>query len=199
MTGTRRRWIVVTLAIAAAGVSAGGVIASQFRAFDDPDRLAAAIGEAPLVRVAEIAGVGGVPSRGVFVQQTSTGHVCLWDAPSAGSRQRQGGCNSADDPLGGSELSVSFAYDGGPEPATVSDARLIGLALESVAEVQVLMSDGTRRSMHLRSARIDRIVYRAFGHRFAPGELRRGVEPKAVVALNAGGQEIDRQETGFAR
>jgi len=195
----KRRWTVVALVIAAAGVAASGVVASQFSPYDDSDRLATAVSEAPLVRVADIAGVNGAPAHGVFVQKTATGHVCLWDAPSAESRQRQGGCNRADDPLGSRALSVSFAYDGGPAVSDVKDARLIGLVADRVAQVQVAMSDGSRRTMRLHETRIDDVDYRAFGHRFSPGELRRGAEPTAVVALAADGQEIDRQETGFVK
>ena len=48
-----------------------------------------------------------------------------------------------EDPLGGSELSASLAYEGGPAVEDVQDARLIGLASWDVATVQLLMSDGT--------------------------------------------------------
>ena len=93
---------------------------------------------------------------------------------------------------------VSFAYDGGPAPADVRDARLIGLASSDVAEVQVLMSNGARHKMPLRSAYIGDEEYRAFGHRINRAALRGGIGPTAVLALSKGGAEIDRQGTGFA-
>lgn len=196
---TRRRWaIVASVSTLATAILASSVVAGQFRS-PDSEAFHAGLATGEISRVADIAAGEGLPGRGVFVQTTDTGQLCLWDAPSAGSRQRQGGCNSADDPLGGHELSVSFAYDGGPAVSDVRDARLIGLVAERVAEVHVLMSDGSRRAMRLRDARIDGASYRAFGHRFTPGELRQGAEPAAVIALDAAGQEIDRQQTGFVR
>ena len=197
MRGMTRRWAVVGLGALLAAVLAGGVVAAQFRGFDDPEKLFAAIREDPLVRVADIAAAGDAPSRGVFVQVTSTGHFCLWDAPSADSRRRQGGCNSADDPLGGRPLSISFAYEGGPAVADVRDARLVGLAAADVAAVSVVMSDGTRRGITLRKASVGADQYLAFGYRVSQGDLRRGVTPMAVLAFSGNGAEIDRQATGL--
>jgi hypothetical protein len=59
------------------------------------------------------------------------------------------------------------------------------------------MSDGTRREMRLWKARVGDDDFQAFGYRFKKADLRRGVAPTAVVALDAGGREIDRQPTGF--
>ena len=163
-----RRTAVTGIAVVLAFVLAGGVVAAQRGggSFPDVQALDKATARDPMIRIADIAGIGGAPTRGVFAQVTSTGHFCLWDAPSAESRQRQGGCNPADDPLGGGKLSVSFAYDGGPAVEAVRDARLIGVAANEVAEVRVLMSDGEHRSMKLRSASVGDESYRAFGHRF---------------------------------
>lgn len=180
------------------GVLAGGIVAAQFRELATPEELDAALRDAPMVKVADIPGGRGLSGRGVFVQSTSTGLLCLWDASSAATLARQGGCNSQDDPLGGQKLFVSFAYDGGPAPTDVTDARLIGLASMDVSAVDVLMSDGTRRKISLRRASIGADEYHAFGHRVNKADLRKGVTPTAVIALNEAGQEIDRQATGVA-
>ena len=79
----------------------------------------------PLVRVAEIPSGDGSPGRGVFVQETRTGHLCVWEAPSATSRERGGGCNPVDDPLGGRALSITFSYDGGPAVADVTECHAL--------------------------------------------------------------------------
>jgi hypothetical protein len=192
-----RRWIAFLGVLAVGGILAGGVIAAQLGPPPEIANLQAAIEEDPLVRVGDIPPGGNARARGVFVQLTSTGHLCLWDAPSATSRERGGGCNAADDPLGGSELSASLGYDGGPAVSDVRDARLIGLASEKVFEVQVLMSDGTRRPVPLRKATIGGVSYRVFGYRITPSDLRRGLGPTAVVAIDGAGAEIARQATGF--
>lgn len=195
---TTKRWVVLGIATVVAGVLAGGVVASQFSWLDDPETFSAAVRDDEMVRVADIEATADFPGRGVFVQATSTGHLCLWDAPSASSSKRQGGCNRADDPLGGRKVIISFAYDGGPEPENVRDARLIGLVSSDVTDVQVLMSDGARRKLSLRKASIGDEEYRAFGHRIKKADLRRGIGPTAVLALSKDGAEIDRQATGFA-
>lgn len=201
MTDMTKRWIVVGVAVIFAGVVAGGVIAAQLRGVDDPESFVSAVGDAPVIRVADIPGTASSPARGVFVQATSNGYLCLWDAPSADSSQRQGGCDSLDDPLAGRNLSASLSYEGGPAARRVTDARLIGLVAPEVAAVQVLMSDGTHRVVPMRrqvAVATSAGRYRAFGYRFEPGDFRRGVGPVAVLALDSSGAEIDRQETGFA-
>jgi len=194
---TRRRWaIVASISAVATAILASSVVAGQFRT-PDPELFHAGLATGEIARVADIAAGDGLPSRGVFVQATDTGQLCLWDAPSASSRQRQGGCNSVDDPLGGSALSASLAYEGGPAVEDVKDARLIGLASRDVATIQVLMSDGTRREVHLRKAMLGSDEYRAFGYRFKKSDLRGGVGPTAVIARSATGDEIARQVTGI--
>jgi hypothetical protein len=183
-----------------AGLVAGGVLAGRFEGLDDPEDLAAAMAEAPVVRVADVAASPGLPGRGVFVQFTTNGQFCLFEAPSATSPDRRGGCNSIDDPLGGAKLSASLAYEGGPQTSRVSDARLIGLVASDVSAVQIAMSDGTRREVQLRrptAVGLSGEAYRAFGFRFDPADMRAGREPTAVIALDAGGNETDRQPTGF--
>ena len=193
-----RNWIAVVGAVVAGGVFAGAVIAAQLDERGIPQDLEASLRSDPLVQVADIPADGGLGQRGVFVQQTSAGFLCLWDAPNASSRARQGGCNDVDDPFGGRDLFLSLAYDGGPAVADVRDARLIGLVPAEVREVAVLMSDGSRRRVNLRKASIGDDSYRAFGYRFRSSDLRRGIEPTAVLALDDAGEEVDRQPTGFA-
>jgi hypothetical protein len=198
---TVRRWAILGLGAVLAGVLAGGVVAAQLGGLGDPETVVSAMRNDPLVRVATIGAAGNQPSRGVFVQTTSTGQLCLWDAPASGGPNRQGGCNSIDDPLGGAKLSASLSYQGGPAADRVSEARLIGLVASDVASVQVLMSDGTRRQVPMRreaAVALEATSFRAFGYRFDPADFARGVEPKVVLALNARGEEVDRQTTGFS-
>ncbi len=199
MFTTKKRVVAVLLVAALIGaILVSGVVAAQFLGFEDQEKLEAAMREDPVTRVADIGAAPGLAGRGVFVQMTSTGLLCIFDAPSATSLTRQGGCNGADDPLGGKKIFFSFAYDGGPAPADVTDARLIGLASPQVAAVAVLMSNGARRKMALRRASVGGAEYLAFGYRITKPDLRGGVTPTAVLALNEAGEEIDRQETGFA-
>lgn len=194
---TRRRWaIAASISAFATAILASSVVAGQVRG-PDPEAFHAGLATGEIARVADIAAGGGLPGRGVFVQVTDTGQLCLWDAPSASSQQRQGGCNSTEDPLGGSALSASLAYEGGPAVEDVQDARLIGLASRDVATVQLLMSDGTMRDVRLRSATLGSDEYRAFGYRFKKSDLRGGVGPTAVIARAATGDEIARQATGI--
>lgn len=195
---TRRRGLIAGAVVIVALALGSGVVASRFGGSPpDLDQLNKAIETEPMTRVADIPATADEPGRGVYVQLTSTGQFCLWDAPSAGSRQKQGGCNSADDPLAGGELSASLAYDGGPAASNVKDARLIGVTSEKVARVEIVMSDGSVRAVGLRSVSLGGGQYRAFGYRFKRADLRSGVGPVAVVAIDKAGAVIDRQTTGF--
>jgi hypothetical protein len=187
-------------AVLVAGLVAGGVLAGRFEGLDDPEDMAAAMAEAPVVRVADVAASSGRPALGVFVQFTTNGRFCLFEAPSATAPDRRGGCNSIDDPLGGSKLSASLSYEGGPQTSRVSDARLIGLVAADVSAVQIAMSDGSRRNVQLRrptAVALSGEAYRAFGFRFDPADMRAGREPTAVIAIDAAGDEMDRQPTGY--
>jgi hypothetical protein len=194
----KREVVVIAFAVAAAMIG-GGVVTAQRGGNPSPDieRLQAAIGTAPMVRVADIPGDDHALQHGVFVQELQTGDLCVWDAPSASSRQRQGGCNSIDDPLGGSVVSANLAYDGGPEIEKVRDARLSGIADSDVARIVVVMSDGTERAVRLSEAHLRSGDYVAFGYRVKRSDLHDGIGPVAVVALDASGNEIARQTTGI--
>jgi hypothetical protein len=194
---TSRRWaIACAVVVLAAVVLASGVIAGQFRAAD-PEAFQAALATGEIMRVAEIPAGDGLGGRGVFAQTTDTGQLCVWDAPSASSRERQGGCNPMDDPLGGSAVSASLAYDGGPAIESVRDARMSGLAASGVASVAVLMSDGSERAVRLKTTSLDSGDFVAFGYRFKKVDLGKGVGPVAVIARGADGTELARQPTGI--
>jgi hypothetical protein len=196
MSGKRRigRWAALAVVVVVAGILAGAVVASRS---DDGSELRAAIAETPLTRVADIEAVEGAPALGVFVQQTKTGHLCVWEAPSPTSRERGGGCNSIDDPLGGSALSATLSYDGGPAISDVRRASIFGLAAANVSRMRVLMSDGTSRAIKLKEAKVGSDEFQAFGFRFKKADLEKDLEPTAIVAYDAGGNEIGRQATGF--
>jgi len=67
-----RRWAVLgAIAILAASITAGGVIAAQLTTFENPDRLAKAIEKDPLVLAADIPAAGGAARHSVLVQETS--------------------------------------------------------------------------------------------------------------------------------
>ena len=185
------------LALGIACVTAGTVVAGQFGASPDPLAMQQAIESAPMVQVASIGATSDEPSRGVFVQLTANGYVCVWDAPSARSAQRQGGCNRADDPLGGEVVSASLAYDGGPGIDSVDDARLSGLASSQAASLRVEMTDGSFQAVKLKKAKVGSDNFQAFGYRFKKADLRKGIGPIAIVAYDAVGNEIGRQPTGI--
>lgn len=194
-----RRWLSLAVVVVAAAIFAGGVVGAQFDAFPSGD-FEASLRDDALIRVAEIKAQEGLPARSVFVQPTTSGYLCLWDAASATAQSRQGGCNRADDPLAGRKLTISLAYDGGPAVGDVKDARLIGLASFEVASVQVLMTDGTRRTIPMRrevAVASEAGRYRAFGYRFPSSDFRRGLGPTVVVGLSRDGTEVDRLTTGY--
>jgi hypothetical protein len=190
-----RRLVLALTAVIVAGVCAGAVVAGQF-VFGDVESLDDLRAE-PMLRVADIPAEGDASERGVFVQKTSE-LFCYWDAPSATSMTRLGGCNAIDDPLGGRPLAASLAYEGGPTVASVTDARIVGLADASVAAVRIVMTDGSDRKVALNPAKVVADGYVAFGYRIRKSDLRKGLGPAAVVALDASGKEIHRQTTGFA-
>lgn len=196
MSGRRTigRWSALGAAAVLACALATAVVASRV---DDGSELTAAIDEAPLTRVADIEAADGIPGRGVYVQLTETGHLCVWEASSATSRDRGGGCNTVDDPLNGGVLSATLSYDGGPAMSDVRGATIFGLTAASVARAKVLMDDGTFREIKLKRAKVGSGEFGAFGYRFKKADLRRGIGPIAVVALDAAGGELGRQPTGI--
>lgn len=193
----RRSTAVVVGALALAGISAGALIAGQFVSTGDSAALEEELQSEPMIRVADVPADMGNAAHGVFVQRT-TQFFCYWDAPSAASTTRQGGCNSADEPLGGRPMAASLAYEGGPSVGAVTDARIVGLAEARIAAIQVVMSDGSTRRVALKKAKVGDDEFHAFGYRIKSRDLRQGLGPMAVVAFDANGVEVHRQPTGFA-
>ncbi len=191
-----RRWFAVALVLLAAVVAAGTVVAGQFRS-PDPKEFERDLASGRSMRIADIAAADGRPAHGVFAETTEGGLVCLFDAASATALQRGGGCNDADDPLGGAAVSASLSYEGGPAIEGVKDARIIGLASARAQSVRIEMTDGSSRSVLLRATRLGGDAFRAFGFRIAGRDLARGIGPAAVVAYDAAGNELGRQPTGI--
>jgi len=198
MPRVRKRTVVVIALVLAGSLLVGSVVAAQ-RSGNPPDvaKLEAAIAATRMTRVADVAGGEDFARRGVFIQELDTGDLCVWDAASASSPDRQGGCNSIDEPLGGSAVSANLAYEGGPAIENVRDARLSGLASSSAASVVVLMSDGSERTLPLKPIHLDAGDFAAFGYRFKKSDLRSGIGPIAVIVRAAGGKELGRQPTGI--
>ena len=198
MPRAKKRMVVVLTLALVGSLLVGSVVAAQ-RSGNPPDaaKVEAAIAAARMTRVADVKGGEGFARRGVFIQELDTGDLCVWDAASASSPDRQGGCNSIDEPLGGSAVSANLAYEGGPAIESVRDARLSGLASSSAASVVVLMSDGSERTLSLKRVHLDAGDFAAFGYRFKKSDLRSGVGPIAVIARAAGGKELGRQPTGI--
>jgi hypothetical protein len=192
---TRRVVVVAAVGIAAV-VLVGGVVAAGFDWSQSAEEMKASLAQTRPIQVADIPAADGIAARGVFAQITSTGLFCLTDAPLDAPLEGGGGCNAADDPLGGSAVSASLAYDGGPAIETVKDARLIGLAAGEAASVRVLMSDGSTRGVKLKKSSVGRDL-QAFGFRIRKSDLKKGIGPIAVVAFDANGDELGRQTTGI--
>jgi hypothetical protein len=188
--------VVLGAAVVASAALVGGVVAGGFDWSRSSDELEAALAESPPTRIADIPAADGLSPRGVFAQITTTGHFCLFDAPLDAPTTGGGGCNAADDPLGGEALRASLAYDGGPAIESVRDARLIGLATASVASVRIVMSDGSSRGVKLKKSTVGRDL-QVFGFRVRKSDLKKGIGPVAVVALDERGDEIGRQTTGI--
>jgi hypothetical protein len=191
-----RRLVVAAFVIAASAVLVGGVVGSSFDWSRSSSELEGALATSQPTRIADIPAADGLPARGVFAQITSTGHFCLTDAPLDSPHAGGGGCNMADHPLGGSLVSASLAYDGGPSIEAVRDARIIGLVAAGVASVRVLMTDGSSRDVKLKKSTVGDEL-QVFGYRIRKSDLKKGRGPTAVVAFDANGAEIARQPTGI--
>ncbi len=128
--------------------------------------------------------------RGVFLARTRDGkQVCVWDTDLVTGDQG-GGCNASSAFFGEHSLAVSIGYDGGPARSTIRDVRIIGLATSTVASVAVELSNGEERSVKL--TRDQGIAWP-----MPNGDVKRGLEPVAVIARDASGQVLERQQTGF--
>jgi hypothetical protein len=198
----RKVWVALLGCVVAGGTTgivASGVSGGNGQPGLEPAAVEAALATGVPVRVASFAAAPGKQSRAVFLRETSDGLLCLWDAPDAGSHG-PGGCNRATDPFAGQKMMISMAWDGGPALSTISDARLIGIVAADVEGLLLAMSDGTSRRVALQGSQTAiraAGLYRAFAYRIRQSDLRAGIEPVAVVALDGNGQAIDRQATGL--
>jgi hypothetical protein len=129
-------------------------------------------------------------NRGLYVTKTEDGSmICIWDTNLFNGR-KGGGCNPSADFFAGRAFAMSLAYDGGPDVAGVTDARIVGVVTDEVARLDVVNSSGTNR-------RVAITADRGFAYVVPPGELKRGVGPEAVIAYDRDGHVIDRQITGI--
>jgi hypothetical protein len=198
---TKTRALIASGLAVVAALGVTGVAAGVFRHAGTVSA-APAVGSKAGTRmtVAAFDKVQGTQDRVVVIERTPDGYLCLWDSPDAAAAQGLGGCNPADDPLGGRKLFASLTYDGGPGVASVHDARISGLAAEDVEQVLVAMNDGSTRRVHLAKPSTRAVAgadYNSFAYRVHENDLRRGVTPVAVLATDATGVELDRQPTGI--
>jgi hypothetical protein len=195
------RVLIASGLTALAALAVAGVAAGVFR---QPGTISAAPSihskAGKRLTVAHFETEPGAADRAVVLERTPDGYLCVWDSPDADATHGVGGCNTADDPLAGRKLFASLTYDGGPSVAGVHDARISGLASADVDQVVVMMNDGSARGMRLARPSTRAVAgadYQAFAYRVHDRDLRRGVTPVAVVALDADGAELDRQATGI--
>ncbi len=193
----RRTVTVAALAVVLAGVAVSAVVAGRVAMVDEAARLDHELAEATANKLADIPSSDGLPARALYAQVTASGLLCLTDAPIESPTMGGGGCNPVDDPLGGSAISASLAYDGGPAVSDVRDGRISGLAVAETAALRVLMSDGTFRAVKLKKAKVGSDEFQAFGYRFRKADLKKGIGPVAIVAYDGDGNEIGRQPTGI--
>jgi len=195
------RLLLIGSAAVALGLVFGGIASGVFRQAGTPSSVPDVRSSAGTrVTLARFGRELGTADRQLVLQRTPDGFICLWDSPDASGERGVGGCNSASDPLGGRKLFISLAYDGGPDVKTVTDARLSGLLAVDVARVAIEMSDGTTRTAPALRGQITGGTvgpYRVFAYRIRQADLRAGATPVAVAALDATGNELDRQTTGI--
>lgn len=187
----------IAVSVALVGALVLGAVVTAKDVPQAPVDLQEAIASEPLVKILDLPAAEGAGARAMFIQPTSAGYLCVWDAPSATSRVRQGGCNRSDDPLGGRVVSATLAYEGGPAVEGVKDARLVGLVAREAASVRVIMSDGTSQAIKLKKAKVGSDEFQALAYRFKKADLKKGIGPTAIVAFDANGAEIGRQPTGI--
>ncbi|MDX6515437.1 MAG: hypothetical protein QOH73_1103 [Gaiellaceae bacterium] len=139
--------------------------------------------------IASFKAANGISHDAVLGSSSDSKKICLLDVNLA-TGDEAGGCNPTDDAFGGRRFLMSLSYDGGPAIGSVRNAHIIGLAASDVASVAIVSSDGARKDVALNASG-------AFVYVVPPGELKRGVQPVAVVAYDASGKQVDRQATGI--
>jgi hypothetical protein len=198
---TSKRFLIMVAAACGLLLVVAGVAGAFFRGGTPPSRPPdSGSPSGRRVTVAHFASAEGRPDRQVVVERTPDGYVCLWDSPDENTQHALGGCNDAGDPLGGHKLFASMTYDGGPDLATVRDPRLSGLTAADVDHVVLAMSDGSTRLVRLSRTSTRAVAgadYGSFAYRIHEADVRKGVTPVAVLAVDAAGHELDRQTTGI--
>jgi hypothetical protein len=195
----RRPLLVATVALAGIAASAVAVAShnSEPDAFARPGTLTDAL---PLEaarflspgasrRVASFTTAGGSP-RAVFLNRSKDeSKICVWDTDVASGAQ-SGGCNPAASFFGAHAFTLSLAYDGGPDLATVRDAGIVGVVAPGVSRLEVVYADGSTRPVPITRDG-------GFAHPVSQSLLAQGFGPVALVARNAAGKVVDRQATGI--
>jgi hypothetical protein len=192
----------VTLAAAAvvALVAAFSVYAATAALLDGPDATVSDLTTGAVVQIGTFPATGSGEKRVMLLQQTNNGLVCLWDAPSADSPERLGGCNPITDALGNStSLWASTQFDGGPRPEDVTDLRLMGIANADVAAVHLQMSNGASLAIPFagREVIINGGRFKTFSYRLPDKDLATDDAPTAVIATDSSGDAIGTQKTGL--
>ncbi len=197
----KNRYVIVAAVAVGLGLALGSGASGVFRAAGTPSATPDIRSQqSTVLPVAQFPSETGRPDRQVVLQRTPDGYLCVWDSPDGTAEHGIGGCNSADDPLGGGKLFVSLAYDGGPALATVHDARLSGIAAPDVAVAKLVMSDGSTRAIAVSRPSTRAFAgkdYRSFAYRVRQSDILKSITPVAVLALDAAGRVIDRQMTGI--
>jgi hypothetical protein len=140
--------------------------------------------------VASFKAANGQSHQAVLGLSGDSSKLCLLDV-NLDTHDENGGCNPSSDFFGGGhELMISLSFDGGPALRSVRNARIVGIVSSEVASVAVLDSAGAITPVALTADR-------AFAFITGASDLARGIEPEAVIAYDASGHEIDRQQTGI--
>jgi hypothetical protein len=133
-------------------------------------------------RVAEYVDGNG-SNIGLYVWRTADGRLtCLTTAKNR-TGLGGGGCNPANDFFAGKPFVVSLGFEGGPEPASMTEAVLTGLVTGRVARIEVVTSAGSREEVELTPDG-------AFVWKAPHADLVAGIAPAAVVAYGADGSEL---------
>jgi hypothetical protein len=102
-----------------------------------------------------------------------------------------GGCNPAGSFFAGKPFVVSLGYEGGPEPASVSEAVVTGVVSDQVTRIEVANSGGVTTGVELTAD--GGFVWKA-----RPSDLRAGIGPQFIVAYDENGAELGRESIAIS-
>jgi hypothetical protein len=129
-------------------------------------------------------------SHAVFVSRTKDGkQICLFDTDLSTGDQG-GGCNPQTSFFAGQPIAISLGFDGGPDPNTITDVRIIGLAAPSVDSVSVELSDDSSHAVPLTSDG-------AFVWVRSADDEREGIVPVRIIAEDASGKLVGSESLSF--